>query len=318
MALHVVTPAIESRVLSHLVKKKVFLKLDNCQPSGSFKLRGVGLACQRAVERGATHLIASSGGNAGLAVACSAQQLGVPATVFVPESTPEYMRARLEVEGVTVKVAGKVWLEAHEAATAFMQTKESGTVAYIPPFDHPDIVDGNSSVIAELTQQIPQPDLIVVAVGGGGYFSGISQGLETYGWSATKVLTMETHGANKMQQSMASNSRVTLRSINTLARSLGASAVSETAFAYAQKLRVHASSVSDEDAVAACLRFASDHKFLVEPACGATLAPLYNGQLASILGDDFAKIDSICLMICGGWMSDVPPSLHASLATMFK
>ncbi|OQR98455.1 l-serine dehydratase/L-threonine deaminase-like [Achlya hypogyna] len=316
MPLHIVTPAIESRVLSHLAKKKVYLKLDNCQPSGSFKMRGVGLACQRAIERGASHLIASSGGNAGLAVACSAQKLGVPATVFVPESTPAYMRARLEIEGVTVKVAGKVWLEAHEAAKAF-QDASGDEVAYIPPFDHPDIIDGHSSVIAELQEQIPQPDLLVVAVGGGGYFSGISHGLQKYGWTNTKLLSMETHGANKLERSVAEGRRVTLSRIDTIARSLGASAVSETAFAFAQQQRIHASSVSDDDAVAACLHFASDHKFLVEPACGATLAPIYSGKLQAILGDDWDKVESICLMICGGWMSDVPPSMHAALAPAF-
>ncbi|OQS07597.1 hypothetical protein THRCLA_00376 [Thraustotheca clavata] len=317
MSLHVVTPVIESRVLSHLAKKKVYLKLDNCQPSGSFKLRGVGTACQRAVERGAVHLIASSGGNAGLAVACSAQKLGVPATVFVPESTPQYMRTRLEIEGVTVKVSGKVWLEAHQAALNFMESKTGENIAYIPPFDHPDIVDGNASAIAELHEQIEQPDLVVVAVGGGGYFSGIAHGLEKYGWESTKILTMETHGANKLEQSVKTGKRVTLSSINTVARSLGASAVSETAFSYAQKFDIHASSVSDAEALDACIRFANDHKFLVEPACGATLAPIYAGKLKEILGEDYDNINSICLMICGGWMTDIPSGARETFSSLY-
>jgi len=90
------------------------------------------------VEKGATHLVGSSGGNAGLAVACSSRLLGIPATVFVPESTPEYMRQRLEMEGVQVRVAGKVWAEAHQSAMDFCKTSPAS--AYIPPFDSPDVL----------------------------------------------------------------------------------------------------------------------------------------------------------------------------------
>jgi L-serine/L-threonine ammonia-lyase len=82
---------------------------------------------------------------------------------------------------------------------------------------------------------------------------------------------METHGANKLVQSMQRQERVTLKKIATVARSLGAMAVSETAFELAQQFPVHACSVSDDEAVEACIRFASDHKFVVEPACGATV-----------------------------------------------
>ncbi|RHY56340.1 hypothetical protein DYB34_004783 [Aphanomyces astaci] len=309
--MHIVTPVIESRVLSHLLKKRVYLKLDNTQPSGSFKLRGVGLACQRAVENGATQLVASSGGNAGLAVACSALKLGVPGTVFVPESTPVYMRERLALEGLHVIVQGKVrsqlyssfftsrlylqvWAEAHEAAMQFLAKANelSAKAAYIHPFDHADIVynqlasspplamlktqifirEGHSSVIGELKDQLPvQPDLVVVAVGGGGYFAGVCQGLSAHGWEATRVLAMETTGANKMERSMQAGKKVTLTKIDTIAKSLGAMAVSDTAYAYAMQMNVHANSVSDAEAVDACVQFANDHKFVVEPACGTAV-----------------------------------------------
>ncbi|RQM19835.1 hypothetical protein B5M09_003002 [Aphanomyces astaci] len=309
--MHIVTPVIESRVLSHLLKKRVYLKLDNTQPSGNFKLRGVGLACQRAVEKGATQLVASSGGNAGLAVACSALKLGVPGTVFVPESTPVYMRERLALEGLHVIVQGKVrsqlyssfftsrlylqvWAEAHEAAMQFLAKANelSAKAAYIHPFDHADIVynqlasspplamlktqifirEGHSSVIGELKDQLPvQPDLVVVAVGGGGYFAGVCQGLNAHGWEATRVLAMETTGANKMERSMQAGKKVTLAKIDTIAKSLGAMAVSDTAYAYATQMNVHANSVSDAEAVDACVQFANDHKFVVEPACGTAV-----------------------------------------------
>ncbi|ETV87582.1 hypothetical protein H257_01108 [Aphanomyces astaci] len=318
--MHIVTPVIESRVLSHLLKKRVYLKLDNTQPSGSFKLRGVGLACQRAVEKGATQLVASSGGNAGLAVACSALKLGVPGTVFVPESTPVYMRERLALEGLHVIVQGKVWAEAHEAAMQFLAKANelSAKAAYIHPFDHADIVEGHSSVIGELKDQLPvQPDLVVVAVGGGGYFAGVCQGLSAHGWEATRVLAMETTGANKMERSMQAGKKVTLAKIDTIAKSLGAMAVSDTAYAYATQMNVHANSVSDAEAVDACVQFANDHKFVVEPACGTALAPLYAQRLREFLGDEYDAVDSICVLVCGGWMTQLTHDTQSSLRSIF-
>ncbi|KAF0685969.1 Aste57867_22221 [Aphanomyces stellatus] len=318
--MHVVTPVIESRIISHLVNKKVFLKLDNCQPSGSFKMRGVGLACKRAVDRGAKQLVSSSGGNAGLAVACSARMLGIPATVFIPETSPTYMRDRLELEGVQVNVTGKVWAEAHGAAMAFLdKANETSKAAYIHPFDHPDIVEGHSSVIAELkTQLSEQPDLILVAVGGGGYFAGVCHGLKEQGWGSTRVLAMETYGANKLEQSMQRGEKVTLAKIDTFAKSLGAMAVSDAAFTAAKEMKVHARSVSDDEAFQACVRFANDHKFLVEPACGTALAPLYAGKLREFLGEEYDKVNSICVLVCGGLMSSIPEEMHAALRPMYN
>ncbi|ETW10082.1 hypothetical protein H310_00468 [Aphanomyces invadans] len=318
-AMHIVTPVIESRVLSHLLKKRVYLKLDNTQPSGSFKLRGVGLACERAVQKGAEQLVASSGGNAGLAVACSAQKLGVPGTVFVPESTPAYMRERLALEGLHVNVHGKVWAEAHEAAMQFLdKANETSSAAYIHPFDHADIVEGHASVVTELKAQLPtQPDLVVVAVGGGGYFAGVCQGLKNHGWDSTHVLAMETTGANKLERSMQAKKKVALTKIDTIAKSLGAMAVSDTAYAYANEMRVHACSVSDAEALDACVRFANDHKYVVEPACGTALAPLYTGRLREFLGADLDAIDSICVLVCGGWMTQVTDDAQVALRAVF-
>ncbi|CAK4630621.1 unnamed protein product [Aphanomyces euteiches] len=318
-AIHIVTPMLESQALGQLLKKRVFLKLDNCQPSGSFKLRGIGNACKKAVENGATHLVTSSGGNAGLAVGYSARKLGIPGTCFVPESTPLYMRERLSAEGLQVNVSGKVWAEAHEEAMKFLnKVNETSKAEYIHPFDHPDVVEGHSSVITELKDQLPsQPDLVIVAVGGGGYFSGVCHGLKNHGWESTRVLAMETHGANKLEQSLQRKEKVTLAGINTIAKSLGALAVSDTAFAYSQEMRVIGRSVSDEEAFNACVRFMDHHKFLVEPACGAALAALYSGRLAEFLGAEYDDVQSICVLVCGGLMTQIFAEVQEALRPTF-
>ncbi|MEB3245376.1 MAG: pyridoxal-phosphate dependent enzyme [Vampirovibrionales bacterium] len=114
------TPLIESLALTRRWQRPVWLKLEALQPSGSFKLRGIGLFCQQQVlNHGARGFVASSGGNAGLAVAYAARHLGVPATIFVPEQTREVFLSRLNLEGATVIKAGRVWDETHAAALAF-------------------------------------------------------------------------------------------------------------------------------------------------------------------------------------------------------
>ena len=108
MPLHIDTPLVESRALSASSGRAVWLKLDALQPSGSFKLRGVGFACETHHARGARRFVSSSGGNAGLAVAYAGRQLGVPVTVVVPETTTERARELLRLEGAEVVVVGRV------------------------------------------------------------------------------------------------------------------------------------------------------------------------------------------------------------------
>jgi len=106
MTLHIHTPLIESRPLSLAAGRNIWLKLDALQPCGSFKLRGVGHACEVHHARGARHFVSSSGGNAGLAVAYAGRKLGVPVTVVVPETTTERAKQLLHLEDAKVVVHG--------------------------------------------------------------------------------------------------------------------------------------------------------------------------------------------------------------------
>lgn len=110
------TPFFQSVPLSDALGVPVYVKMDCMQPSGSFKLRGVSLACTRARDAGAARLVSSSGGNAGLAVAYAGQRMGMPVTVVLPESTPAFVKGRLEGYGAEVVVFGSQWSEANEHA----------------------------------------------------------------------------------------------------------------------------------------------------------------------------------------------------------
>ncbi|MCA9493757.1 MAG: pyridoxal-phosphate dependent enzyme, partial [Myxococcales bacterium] len=163
--IHHVTPLLPSPALSGRSGADVWLKMEALQPSGSFKLRGMGNACRRAVERGARRLLTSSGGNAGLAVAYAARQLGVPVTVVVPRRTDQRMRELIAEQGATVEVHGEVWDDAHAHALRWAGDPD---VALIHPFDHPDVWEGHATLVDEVLARGVAPDAVVVAVGGGG------------------------------------------------------------------------------------------------------------------------------------------------------
>src|SRR6185295_11406657 len=133
MALHVETPLLESRPLSLAAGRAIWLKLESLQPSGSFKLRGIGLACETYYARGARRFICSSSGNAGLAVAYAGRKLSVPVTVVVPETATARAKEVLAQEGAEVIVHGASWQEANDLALSQVGPSD----AFLHPFDDP-------------------------------------------------------------------------------------------------------------------------------------------------------------------------------------
>ena len=118
--LHIRTPLILHPGLS-TPTRRIWLKLENLQPSGSFKLRGMGLLCSRAAEQGKREVVCPSAGNAGLATAMAAARLGLKACIVVPHTTPQSTRARISKTGAEVIVHGKVWDEANQRAMELAQ-----------------------------------------------------------------------------------------------------------------------------------------------------------------------------------------------------
>jgi len=144
--LHVHTPLLFSRPMSDLAGRDVYIKLDAFQPSGSFKLRGIGYACQKALREGARSFTSSSGGNAGLATAYAGAALGVKTTVVVPTTTPPFIRDRLEELGARVVVHGAQWSEANEEAQR-RNAEDGGKLVH--PFDDADAWTGHATLVHE-------------------------------------------------------------------------------------------------------------------------------------------------------------------------
>ena len=291
----------------------MYIKLDALQPSGSFKLRGIGYTCQKAISEGATQLVSSSGGNAGLATAYAGQRLDVPTTVVVPETTPEFIRDRLRSYGATVEVHGSQWSEANERAVALCDAV-GGKLVH--PFEDVDTWTGHATVVHEVREELEMlgalkgkavPSAVVTCVGGGGLLAGILQGLAEVGWGDdVPVIAAETIGADSLATSIDAGELVTLPGITSVAKSLGAAAPSpavlDMCLSRQDTKLLRSWRATDKQAVEACMRFADDHRLLVEPACGAALAAVYSGectQLAECTGDG-----PIVVEVCGGAIMD--------------
>ncbi|RMJ22090.1 l-serine dehydratase [Aspergillus sp. HF37] len=203
------TPLVESAPLSRAAGCRIFLKLENVQPSGSFKSRAMGSQILSHLQKPENanrpvHFFASSGGNAGLAAVCAARSLGYPCTVVVPTSTKPLMFRKLVTAGAheVIQHGESIWEAGEFMKNELMQKMEPSEPADIAkialhPFDSQSIWDGNSSIVDELVAQLPPPesaaekevygtrpaalDGIVCSVGGGGLLNGLIMGLERHG-----------------------------------------------------------------------------------------------------------------------------------------
>ncbi|WVW85941.1 hypothetical protein I302_107979 [Kwoniella bestiolae CBS 10118] len=317
------TPLIESAPLSKLAGCRIFLKMENFQPSGSFKSRGIGNLVLRAVQRSPhstpRHFFSPSGGNAALACTTASTLLHQKSTVVVPTTTKPEMIQRILLAGASEVIQhGRTIAEADSYLRTELLSKDPCGV-YVPPFDHRDIWDGAERLIHEVhTQMGGRPEGVVCSVGGGGLLIGLCQGLDRLSPSApssespresearaktetgtkTQVIGVETIGCESFSKAIKAQQLVTLPNITSIATSLGCTTVASKALEYGLRSSVHSTLVSDREAIEACIRFAEDHKVLVEPACGATLALVYSGRLSEVM--QLGREDRVVLVVCGG------------------
>ncbi|KAK5173190.1 catabolic L-serine/threonine dehydratase [Saxophila tyrrhenica] len=317
-----ITPTSPSQVQAHKVSSNIFLKLENLQPSGSFKSRGIGNFMLAALHRhqDPVHFYCSSGGNAGLACVHAAVTLKCPATIVVPLSTSAFMVEKLRAAGAEdVVQTGESWAEADRHLREVLMAEAGEGAVYVPPFDAEEIWEGNATMVGEILEQLEGvgrhypltrdeagngvngaennpgslPDAIICSVGGGGLMNGICQGIDSAGLSSrTKVIAMETFGADSLNQAIKKKELVTLPGITSIATSLGART-------YGLRDMVVSSVASDTAAVEACRRIAEEQRLLVEVACGVCLTPIYDGSLATLL-PNLQPAFNVVVVVCGG------------------
>ena len=253
---------------------KLWFKLELTQHTGSFKARGAFNRILRAAEQGPlpeAGVLTASGGNAGLAVAYAAAQVGARAEVFVPENAPPVKVARLRSLGATVVQVGTKYGDAYEAA--MKRVAESGAL-FCHPYDQPEMCAGAGVIGLELMEQTGgEVDTVLLAVGGGGLMAGAAAALE----GRATVVGVEPSAAPTLNAALRAGRPVDVEVSGVAADSLGATRAGEIAFAVATRTGVRSVLVPDEAIVEARRRLWEDHRLVVEHGTAAAVAALRAG-----------------------------------------
>jgi threonine dehydratase len=271
-----VTPLESSRPLSVSLGVPTWLKCENQQRAGSYKVRGAYTRIARLsdAER-ARGVVAASAGNHAQGVALAAGLLGTRATVFMPEGAPLPKVTATKGYGATIEYAGNTVDDALVAARGF--AKRTGAVL-IHPFDHPDVIAGQGTVGLEIIDQCPDVTMIVTAVGGGGLISGVAVAAKALR-PDIRVVGVQARGAAAYPPSLAAGAPVKLDDCATIADGIAVMRPGDLTFAHVAKLVDEIVTVTDEDLSAALLVMLERHKMVVEPAGGAAVAALLTGAV---------------------------------------
>jgi threonine dehydratase len=277
-----------------------YLKLENLQPIGAFKLRGAFTAIRRLPDDARRHgVITYSSGNHGQAVAYAAQLVGVRAVVVMPETAPAVKVAGVRKWGGEVVLAGRTSEDRQRRAEEI--ARHEG-LAIVPPFDHADIVAGQATVGLEIAEQLPGVRTVVVPVGGGGLIAGVVTGLAAAGSSAT-VWGVEPSGAPKLKRSLEAGRPVRLERTASVADGLITLSVGAIPFAElaARRDRLGGVALVEDDALRDAVQFLwRECRVAVEPSGAATVAALRSGALRP------PPVPPTVLVLSGG---NVDPSL---------
>lgn len=266
---------------------EVWLALEFMQHTGTFKARGAAnftVAHLAAGTMPAAGVVIASGGNAGLACAWAAAQQGIPATVFVPETAPPVKVAKLRAYG-SVRQVGAEYAEAQAAARAF--AAETGALES-HAYDHPLIAAGAGTVLPEVLDALPGGlDTVVVAVGGGGLFTGLATAAEQHG---VHVVAVEPENCRALNAALRAGEVVEVPVDSIAADSLGARTVSTMALRTAQRIGAESLLVPDT-AISEARQSLWDHRRLaVEHAAATALAALTTGAYTPRPGERVAVI----------------------------
>ena len=286
------TPLVHSTTLSQELGASVHLKLECLQKTGSFKPRGafhklLSLTPQQR-RRG---VVGVSGGNHAQGLAYAAQQLGIQATICMPASTPHNYLSATEHYGAEILLTDDI----QSAFRAAQQHVSAGRVL-VHPFDDPWVASGQGTIALEILEDLPNLTRIYISIGGGGLIAGMATALRELR-AGVRIVGVETRGADVMAQSVAAGGLVTMSSITSIAKTLGAPQASAFTLHHVQSLVDELVVVEDAEAVDAMQFTLERMKILVEPAAACCLAAARRQRA------DLDPEDSVAILLCGGNVS---------------
>jgi threonine dehydratase len=255
------TKLVYSDYFSAQTGNKIYLKPENMQLTGAYKLRGayykISTLTDEEREKG---LITASAGNHAQGVAYAAKCYGVKAVIVMPTTTPLIKVNRTKSYGAEVVLYGDVYDEA--CAHAYELAKEHG-YTFVHPFDDLDVATGQGTIAMEIIKELPLVDYILVPIGGGGLATGVSTLAKLLN-PKIKVIGVEPAGANCMEESIKAGKVLTLDKVNTIADGTAVKTPGEKIFPYVSKNLDHIITVEDEELVVAFLDMVENHKMVVE------------------------------------------------------
>ncbi|MGY0692064.1 threonine ammonia-lyase [Virgibacillus sp. FSP13] len=269
------TPIIKSQQLSALCGNDIYLKGEHLQKTGAFKIRGATNKVKQVVKDGATFVTAASSGNHGQAVAYIANELGISATIVVPEDATLSKIQAIEAYNGKIEKCGFTSAERLPRAKELAQN-EGGV--YIPPYDDPYIIAGQGTVGLEILEQLDNVDVVVVPIGGGGLISGILTAIKETK-PHVKVIGVEPEIANDTFLSLEKGEITAISETRTIADGLRTSQPGDVTFPIVQKYLDKLVLVSEEEIRHALFFVLERMKQLIEPSSAVTVAAAMSGKL---------------------------------------
>lgn len=274
------TPLETSRYLSDVLGAPVYLKCENLQRTGSYKIRGaynrLALLTDEEKARG---VVAASAGNHAQGVAFAARELGIKATIFMPVGVPLPKLQATKDYGAEVVLRGHTVDEPLRAAAEF--ARSTGAV-FIHPFDHEDIIAGQGTLGLEIYEQLPIVETVVVPIGGGGLISGVASAIRqraAVDGRTVRIIGVQAANASPYPISLENGARTQITVLPTIADGIAVSMPGELNFEIVRKTVDEVVTVSEDDMAQALLVLLERAKLVVEPAGAAGVAAILAGQV---------------------------------------
>jgi threonine dehydratase len=283
------TPLWHSRGLADRVGGPVWLKCENLQRTGSFKIRGAYTRIARLTDaERARGVVAASAGNHAQGVALAARLLGASATVFMPETAPLPKVAATRSYGAEIRLLGQSLSEPLLAAAEYAE--RTGSV-FIHPFEHPDVIAGQGTVGLEVLDQCPDVATVLVCAGGGGLVAGVAAAVKARR-PDVRVVAVQAEGAAAFPGSLAAGRPTALPAMATMADGIAVAAPGDLTLAHVRRLVDEVRTVTEEDLSRALLFCLERAKLVVEPAGVAAVA--------AVLADPTAFAPPVVAVVSGG------------------
>lgn len=265
-----------STTFSNMTGGEIYLKCENSQKTGSFKIRGASNKIASLVESGNTNpVVASSAGNHAQGVAYAAHKFGIKATIVMPKAAPIVKVKATEGYGAKVVLAGDCYDDAYAEAIRICEVENA---TFLHPYNDEEVMAGQGTLGLEILEDLPDADMIVVPAGGGGLLAGIAMAVKSVN-PKIEVCGVQAEGADAIAQSFKAKKLICTDSCSTIADGIAVKSPGDKTVAIINEYVDHVVTVSDTEIADAILLLMERCKQIVEPAGATPVAAVLNGKL---------------------------------------